>query len=83
MHNGFTIGLNYISLEILNKHTLWSLETLNKHTLSKKKHANDNQTCFFNKELSKAIITKIKLGKFENRKIECVTQNKEILVSLF
>ena len=83
MHNGFTIGLNYISLEILNKYTLWSLETLNKHTPSKKKHANDNQTCFFNKELSKAIITKIKLGKFENRKIECVTQNKEILVSLF
>ena len=38
-----------------------SLETLNKHTLCKKEHARGNQMSFFNKDLSKAIMTGTKL----------------------
>ena len=64
-----------------------SLDALNKHAPPKKKHVRVNQTPFFNKELSKAIITRTKLQnisyKIGVRKIECVIQNKEIFVSLF
>ena len=42
-----------ISLETLNKH--------NKHAPCKKKHARGNQMFFFNKDLSKAIMTRTKL----------------------
>ena len=38
-----------------------SLNALNKHALRKKKHARGNQMSFFNKELSKAIMTPTKL----------------------
>ena len=38
-----------------------SLETLNKHAPYKKKHARGNQMPFFNKDLSKAIMTRTKL----------------------
>ena len=38
-----------------------SLETLNKHAPGKKKHAPGNQMSFFNKGLSKAIMTQTKL----------------------
>ena len=40
---------------------LISLHALNKHAPRKKKHARGNQTSFFNKELSKAIMTRTKL----------------------
>ena len=63
-----------------------SLETLNKHDPFKKKHARGNQMSFFNKELSKAIMTRTKLTKLLSHKIgvtkiECVIQNKETFVS--
>ena len=38
-----------------------SLDALNKHVPRKKKHARGNQMSFFNKELSKAIMTRTKL----------------------
>ena len=38
-----------------------SLETLNKHAPCTNKHARDNKMFFFNKELSKAIMTRTKL----------------------
>ena len=38
-----------------------SLDVLNKHAPCKKKHARGNQMPFFNKELSKAIMTRTKL----------------------
>ena len=38
-----------------------SLDALNKHAPRKKKHARGNQMPFFNKELSKAIMTRTKL----------------------
>ena len=38
-----------------------SLDTLNKHASHKKKRAQGNQMPFFNKELSKAIMTQTKL----------------------
>ena len=38
-----------------------SLDALNKHAPRKKKHARDNQMIFFNKELSKALMTRTKL----------------------
>ena len=38
-----------------------SLDALNKHAPRKKKHARGNQMSFFNKELSKAIMTRTKL----------------------
>ena len=40
---------------------LLSLDSLNKHPPCKKKHATGNQMPFFNKELSKAVMTKTKL----------------------
>ena len=40
-----------------------SLDALNKHAPRKKKHARGNQMPFFNKELSKAIMTRTKLRK--------------------
>ena len=64
-----------------------SLDALNKHASRKFKHARGNQMPFFNKELSKAIITQTKLQKIflQNRseEIQYVLQNKEIFVSLF
>ena len=38
-----------------------SLDVLNKHAPCKKKHARGNQMPFFNKELSKGIMTRTKL----------------------
>ena len=63
------------------------LETLNKHALSKKKHARDNQIPFFNKELSKAIMTRIKLRNIfqQNRSEESrmrYTKQGKLWVSL-
>ena len=64
-----------------------SLDALNKHAPHKKKHAWRNQMPFFNKDLSKAIMTRTKLRKFSYetglRKIKYLIQNKEIFVSLF
>ena len=40
---------------------LVSLDALNKHAPHKKKHARGNKMSFFNKELSKAIMTRTKL----------------------
>ena len=58
-----------------------SLDTLNKHASLKKKHARGNQILFFNKELSKAIVTRIKLRNIflQNKSVE----NFETFVSLF
>ena len=63
-----------------------NLETLNKHDPFKKKHTRGNQMSFFNKELSKAIMTQTNLTKLFShkigvRKIECVIQNKKTFVS--
>ena len=63
-----------------------SVETLSKHDPFKEKHARGNQMSFFNKELSKAIMTRTKLTKLLShkigvKKIECVIQNKEAFVS--
>ena len=64
-----------------------SLETLNKHAPYKKKHTQGNQMPFFNKDLSKVIITRTKYAIFSSkigvRKIKYVTQNGEIFVFLF
>ena len=38
-----------------------NLDALNKHAPRKKKHARGNQISFFNKELSKAVMTRTKL----------------------
>lgn len=58
--------------------------------LCKKKHARGNQMLFFDKELSKVVITRTKLhNNFlqykseENREIESFMQNKETFLSLF
>ena len=50
---------------------LLSLDALNKHPPCKKKYATGNQMPFFNKELSKAVMTKTKLrnnNKNQNEK---------------
>ena len=49
-----------------------SLETLNKHAPCKKKHARGNQMTFFNKQLSKVIMTRTKLRNIflQNRRVE-------------
>ena len=51
---------------------LLSLDALNKHPPCKKKHARGNQMPFFNKELSKVVMTKTKLRNifFRNRREE-------------
>ena len=53
------------------------MDALNKHAAHKKKHARGNQILFFNKELSKVIITQTKFflqnGSEENK---YVIQNK-------
>ena len=58
-----------------------------KHAPHKKKHARGNQMPFFNKELSKAIMTRTKLRNIllQNRSEENIIclQNKEIFVFLF
>ena len=64
-----------------------SLETSNKHAPCKKKHARGNQMPFFNKDFSKAIMTRAKLRNifFQNRseenKIRC-TKQRNFCVSL-
>ena len=65
-----------------------SLATLNRHTPCKIKHVQGNQMLFFDKEISKATMTRTKLcnnfpqnEKEENRKLRM--QNKETFVSLF
>ena len=65
-----------------------ALKGLNKHAPCKKKQARRNQMPFFNKELSKTIMTRTKLQNIflQNtgvRKIEYVLQKKQIFVSLF
>ena len=62
-----------------------SLDALNIHAPRKKKHAQGNQMPFFNKELSKAIMTRTKLRNIflQNRSKENRKQRKEIFVSLF
>ena len=47
-----------------------SLNALNKHAPYKKKHARGNQMPFLNKDLSKAIMTRIKLNIFLQNKSE-------------
>ena len=49
-----------------------NLDALNKHASRKKKHARSNHMPFFNKELSKAIMTRTKLGNIfpQNRSEE-------------
>ena len=64
-----------------------SLETLNKHAPCKKKHAGGNQMPFFNKDLSKAIMTRTKLrniflqNRSEENKIR-YTKQRNFCVSL-
>ena len=64
-----------------------SLETLKKHAPCKKKHARGNQTFFFNKDLSKAIMTRTKLrnifrqNRSEENKIRYPKQ-RNVCVSL-
>ena len=63
-----------------------SLDALNKHAPRKKKHARGNQMLFFNKELSKAIMTPTKLRNIflQNRGEENrIRYTKQISVSLF
>ena len=64
-----------------------SLETLNKHAPCKKKHARGNQMSFFNKDLSKAIMTRTKLRNIflQNRSEEnkiLYTKQSNFCVSL-
>ena len=64
-----------------------SLETLTRHAPCKKKHARGNQMSFFNKDLSKAIITRTKLrniflqNRSEENKIR-YTKQRNFCVSL-
>ena len=64
-----------------------SLDALNKHVPRKKKHARGNQMSFFNKELSKAIMTRTKLrniflqNKSEESRIR-YTKQRHFCVSL-
>ena len=64
-----------------------SLDALNKHAPRKKKHARGNQMPFFNKELSKVIMTRIKLrniflqNKSEETRIR-YTKRRNFCVSL-
>ena len=64
-----------------------SLDALNKYASRKKKHARGNQMPFFNKELSKAIMTRTKLRNIfqQNRSEENRIRytSKEVFVSLF
>ena len=64
-----------------------SLDALNIHAPRKKKHAQGNQMPFFNKELSKAIMTRTKLRNIflQNRSKEnriCHTKQRNFCVSL-
>ena len=64
-----------------------SLDALNKHVPRKKKHARGNQMSFFNKELSKAIMTRTKLRNIflQNRSEENrirYTKQRNFCVSL-
>ena len=64
-----------------------SLETFNKHAPCKKKHAQGNQMSFFNKDLSKAIMSRTKLrnislqNRSEENKIR-YTKRRNFCVSL-
>ena len=63
------------------------LDALNKHAPRKKKHARGNQMPFFNKELSKAIMTRTKLRNIflQNRSEENrirYTKQRNFCVSL-
>ena len=64
-----------------------NLDALNKHAPRKKKHARGNQMPFFNKELSKAIMTRTKLRNIflQNRSEENrirYTKQRNLCVSL-
>ena len=52
---------NFINNDGFQRFCLVSLDALNKHAPRKKKHARGNKMSFFNKELSKAIMTRTKL----------------------
>ena len=63
---------NFINNDGFQRFCHISLDALDKHTPCNKKHAQSNHMPFFNKELLKAIMTKIKLQNIflQNRSVE-------------